>query len=596
MGMVGGSGASLRPGYAGTKSSCALGLWEEAGHSIQERLVDFLKGKRALIVLDNCEHLLPACALLAASLLAACPQLKLLASSREVLGVGGEIAYRVPSMLFPDIHLMPELGLFNQYEAVRLFVERTNAALPGFHVTGNNAAAVVQICQRLDGIPLALELAAARMSLLTAEQLARRLDDVFRLLKGGSRTALPRHQTLRAAIDWSYDLLLENERMVLRRLSVFAGGSTLEAIEAVCAGHGIEPDEILDRLSSLVNKSIVNVERRQGVETRYFLLETVRQYAREKLEGAKESQAFHDRHLDYFLALAEAIEPQLRTPVALERLQALHREVDNFRAALSWALDSSGRHRIEAGLRLASALLYFWHTQNFHNEGYTWLLKGLSPSPPVLLDTNVCAKACFSAGHLIEALGHTAEAKRWIQESLDIYQRKGDLGGVAMAQSMLGEIAAHIGSYEEARELGEASLAVGRGLADAWLLAWVLCRLGMIFFYSKEGARSRPLLEESLAIFEHLGDPLQVGDHLIALGALAYLRGDLEEASEHYQKALTHAQARQSKWAEAIVLRHLGRVAYEKDEFQKMRSLIQEKYVNSTGECEVSKLWILFKL
>jgi tetratricopeptide (TPR) repeat protein len=266
----------------------------------------------------------------------------------------------------------------------------------------------------------------------------------------------------------------------------------------------------------------------------------------------------------------------LRTPAALERLQALHRERDNLRTALSRALDDTGNHRVEAGLRLASALLNFWHTQSFHNEGYAWLEKGLSASAGDLVDPSVRAKACFSAGHLILPLGRIAEARQWTQESLAIYRSIEDSRGVVMAQSMLGEISAWNGSLAEASELGKASVALCQSLDDTWLLAWVLCRLGMGFFYLDEDALARPLLEKSLAIFERLGDPLQVGDHLITLGTIAYNQGDLCEASAYYQKDLASAQAKQSKWTEATVLHRLGIVAYEKGDYEQMRALLQE--------------------
>ena len=281
---------------------------------------------------------------------------------------------------------------------------------------------------------------------------------------------------------------------------------------------------------------MVNVERRQQEETRYRLLETVRQYAREKLEEVRESHTFHDRHLGYYLNLSEAIEPKLRTSATLDWLQVLNREISNLRIALSWALDGNGGPKIESGLRLACALLNFWHTQNFHVEGYTWLSKGLSvlsAEDPAVFKTR--ARACFSAGHLIVPLGRLEEAQQWLQESLEIYRKIGEDAGRVMAQSMLGEIYAWRGSFEEAKALGEASLAISRTLDDAWLLAWVLCRLGTSFFYRNEYALALPILEESLVIFEQEGDKLQVGAHLTMLGGMAFIRGDLTELVRIFQ-------------------------------------------------------------
>ena len=260
-----------------------LGVRESSGRPLLSLLSNYLRGKDLLLLLDNCEHLVDACAHLVSHLLAAAPTLFILASSREALGISGEVAYRVPSLSTPDMRHPPPVETLTQYEAVRLFIERAETVLPGFAVTRENAPAIAQICHRLEGIPLAIELAAVRVKLLRPEQIAARLDDRFRLLTGGSRSALPRHQTLRALIDWSYDLLTDPERTLLRRLAVFAGGWTLEAAEAICAGDGLEGVEVLDTLSQLVNKSLALPDCEAGDEARYQLLETIRQYAREKL-------------------------------------------------------------------------------------------------------------------------------------------------------------------------------------------------------------------------------------------------------------------------------------------------------------------------
>ena len=281
-----------------------LGIRESSSHSIMSLLTDYLRAKELLLILDNCEHLVEACAQLVDTLLKACPHILILASSREALGISGEISFRVPSLSTPDARRLPPFGTLTQYEAVQLFIERAEVAQPGFNVTKENAPAIAQICSRLDGIPLAIELAAARVRVLNVEQISGRLDNRFRLLTGGSRTAMPRHQTLRALIDWSYDLLPEAEQALLGRLSVFAGGWTLEAAEAICSGDGIEPDEILDLFIQLENKSLVNSDHAQNSEPRYHLLETIRQYARGKLLEAGGGERVREQHLEYFLKLA----------------------------------------------------------------------------------------------------------------------------------------------------------------------------------------------------------------------------------------------------------------------------------------------------
>ncbi len=360
-----------------------LGVKEEPGRPLQATLTDHLRGKQALLILDNCEHLVQASAQLAEAVLRTCPDVRLLATSREMLGVAGERALYVPSFSLPDPHTFPPVGadpvsapvsalmsalsVLTQSEAIRLFVDRAASVMPGFSLTPDNAPAIVQICQRLDGIPLAIELAAVRVKVLRVEQIAVRLADAFRLLTGGVRTALPRQQTLQATMDWSYDLLSEAERRLFNRLSVFAGGWTLEAAEAVCAdvvgadprvgpGAGadtqISPDDILEQLTQLVNKSLVLAEREQGEETRYRLLEIIRQYALVKLAVSGEADAVRRQHAEYFLALAESgmsSNPAFG-PLQPAWLDRMEKEHDNVRTALTWS--QSVTDSAELGLSL----------------------------------------------------------------------------------------------------------------------------------------------------------------------------------------------------------------------------------------------------
>jgi predicted ATPase len=305
--------------------------------------VEHLKTRRMLVVLDNCEHLIDACAELANTLLRSCPDLKILATSREALGMAGERSWVVPSLSVPGLGRPAASEVLLRFEAVRLFVERARAVASTFELTDQNAPAVALLCQRLEGIPLAIELAAARVSALSAEQILERLENPLKLLTAGGRTAVPRHRTLRATLEWSYELLSELERKLFGRLSVFAGGFSLEAAEAVGAGDGIEEGDVLDLLSQLVDKSMVVAEARAaGAETlratslRYRLLEPVRQYGLERLEESGEAEQVRERHARHYLALAEAAEPQIMGPEQGVWLQRLAREHDNFRAALSW--------------------------------------------------------------------------------------------------------------------------------------------------------------------------------------------------------------------------------------------------------------------
>ncbi len=378
----------------------ALGVREEPNRPLAVTLVDALHPRRLLLVLDSCEHLIAACAEFSHTLLHGCPQLRILATRREVLGVAGELAWRVPPLASPDPQRLLSIEDLVQYEAVQLFVERARTALLTFTLTNRNASVVAQVCYRLDGIPLAIELAAARVKVLAVEQIAARLDDRFHLLTGGGRMVLPRQQTLQAAMDWSYDLLSEPERRLWHRLSVFAGGWTLEAAEAVCAGVGFDVADVLDRLTSLVDKSLVNVEAPDG-EARYRLLETIRQYGLKKLERSGQAAVVRRQHLQWFVGLAERAEAELTGPDQGIWLERLETEYDNLWAVLEWSQTEA--QGAEAGLRLAAALWRFWLVHGHLREGRRWLEAVLAGSRVAWVAAR--AKALYGAGALAEDQG-----------------------------------------------------------------------------------------------------------------------------------------------------------------------------------------------
>ena len=334
--------------------AAVFNLREMVGQPITTALATILRGRSLLLVIDNCEHLIDGCAQLVDALLCACPELRVLATSREALGITGEIGWRVPSLPVPDPQQLPPFSELQQNPAVRLFVERAAAVQPQFGLTERNAAAVAQVCQHLDGLPLALELAAARIEALTVDQLAARLDQRFRLLTGGNRTALPRQQTLHATLDWSYDLLSEPEPRLFNRLSVFAGGWTLEAAEAVCAGEGSEPEDVLDLLLRLVRKSLVIAEESGEGAARYRLLETLRQYAHERLMAAGETETVRRRHASYYLMLVDDGEPSMWEQMWLRRWLT---ELDNLRATMRWLNESNA---VEDAVRLGGRLWPMW--------------------------------------------------------------------------------------------------------------------------------------------------------------------------------------------------------------------------------------------
>ena len=350
----------------------ALGGQEASERSTREALVARLGTAEFLLVLDNCEHLADACAHLVDSLLRHCPGVRVLVTSREVLGVPGELLWRVPSLDVPPVDEEPTVENLSRYEAVQLFVERARQVKPDFTLTSQNAASAAQICRRLDGIPLALELAAARIRLLSIVQIAERLDDRFRFLIGGGRTVPERHQTLRAALDWSYDLLGEPEQLLLHRLAVFAGGGELEAVEAVCSGNGIGQHDVLELLGRLADRSLVVVEERGGA-TRFRLLETIRAYAAERL-GSADGMVVRSRHRNWYLQVAEATETGLQDP---RQVQHFEHDYDNFRAAMRSSIDED---ELETGLRLGAALWTFWHLRGMYAEGSTWLGELLAAS------------------------------------------------------------------------------------------------------------------------------------------------------------------------------------------------------------------------
>jgi predicted ATPase/class 3 adenylate cyclase len=502
--------------------AAAAGVREQPGWPLLTTLADALRPKRLLLVLDNCEHLVEACARLADALLRACPDLRVLATSREALGVAGETPYRVPSLALPDPARPPPVGALVDYEAVRLFVERAAVAQPAFALTAHNAPAVAQVCCQLDGIPLALELAAARLTVLPVEQVAARLDQRFRLLTGGSRTALPRQQTLRAAIDWSYALLSEPEREVFHRLSVFAGGWTLEAAEAVCAGGALAAEDVLERLARLVDRSLVVAEVGDG-PVRYRLLETLRQYGRERLVASGEAEAVGARHAAYYQALAEAAAPALRGPEQTAWLDRLATEHDNLRAALRRALERGDAPR---GLRLGRALWWFWYLRGHYREGWTLLAALLAlPAGPDL----AAARAALlrGTGLLARVTGAYPAARGALEEGVGLARQGGDPRQLAELLAALGFVARLQEDYATARSCLEEALDLARAAGHSWFVANALNHLGELALEADRDAEAAwRLYEQSLALYRQLGDPRMLAVVLVGRGRVARARGD----------------------------------------------------------------------
>jgi len=530
-----------------------LGLKEVPGTPITQTLAEHLKDRRALLLLDNCEHLLDACAPLAEALLRACPQVKMLASSREALGIGGEQVFRVPSLALPEPDRKATPESIAQSEAVQLFVDRVALVRPDFRLTDRNAPSIASICRRLDGIPLAIELAAARMRSLSAEEINRRLDQRFLLLTGGSRTALPRQQTLRSLIDWSYDLLQEPERLALQRLSVFAEGWTEAAAAQVCAGEGVQLHDVPDLLASLCDKSLVLAEERDD-HTRYRLLETVRQYARERLLEQMNGETVRGRHLECYLQQAEQAAAGLQGAEQMRWLRDLEEEHDNLRAALEWSLVASTPAAATNGLRLCAALQRFWLMRGHLSEGRACCARVLQMTAEV--PTRERADALNAAGVLAYHQHDHAAAREQHTQSLAVRRALGDRRGAAISLNNLGMLAADRGDLGAARELHEESLAIARELGNRNGIARSLGNLGMVALDRQDLVSARILFEDSLAMLRQLEDKDGIAISLHLLGDVARKAGDLGSARACFAESLA-------------ILRGLGhkvRIVYSLDE------------------------------
>ena len=550
-----------------------LGVREEPGRTLAETLVSFLEQRKVLMVLDNCEHLVEDCALLANTLLQACPDLRIIATSRQALGLDCEATYRVPSLVMPDPDNLPSIEQLGQYEAVQLFLDRARFRRADFSLTESNAASVVQLCRRLDGIPLAIELAAARVKVLSVAQIVERLDERFRLLSSSSPTVLTRHKTLKATMDWSYSLLSEQERALLRSLSVFAGTFTLESVEEVCETE-LTKAELLDLLSQLVDKSLVIVETGDRA-ARYHLLETIRHYAGEIAEEKGELSHVRTNHLRWYMQFAERTEDELLSKhqaLWLERLEAEH---DNLRAALTWGRTGSTPEVAEMGLRLAGALVWFWYFRGYLSEGRGWLEATLA------LDTErntvARAKALNAAGALAYLQSDFAASRPRLVESLQIWRELGDKRGTAFALMFLGRLGVRQGDTG-GRRLGEESVRLFREIGDKWGLALALDFLGEVSQERGNSAEANAHHDESLAIYSEIGHNWGVALELSHFGRVALRQGDYTVARMKLEEALRIQREVGDKWMLAWTLHNLGNAVLYLGEYRQAEDLYRESY------------------
>ena len=596
-----------------------MGLQNTGGARYESILITHLIDRHTLILLDNCEHVLNSCAQLVLTLLQRCPKVTILATSRERLGVPGEITYRVPSLTALDPELVVNDHDLEQTNSIRLFVERAAAILPGFKLTRKTLPTAARICYRLDGIPLAIELAAARVSTLSIEQIADFLDNQFRLLTDGSRNSIPRHRTLRASIDWSYNLLSEPERLLLQRLSVFSGGWTLKAAEAVCTMNGLEAVEILDILNSLERKSLVVVDTLSAVEARYHMLETIRQYAAEKLEDkrliedADLAATFHDRHMEFFLALSHELGPRLHTSRITETLQLLDLETDNLRAAITWGLSKSNPQGAVDVLGILTSLDYFWATRGLYWETFPRLLRALEQLPSRKnFFVELKAWGFYVLSRLQVDFYFGAETLEYLNRSVMLFRQVGNRTGLAQSLALrcyfiirqihffppdpaFCEEDALRDKQECLSIVHELSMAPNNGIQNA--LAWVDCWIGAGELFHGTFTESKFFSQRSQAKFNQLGD--WIGE-LYGWGVWLYaslnLKGGLELLPS-INHALDLASRFNHKWFQshfyqmrAIVYYRFGK--YKEFEENANRYFVLSQQVGSVKEQINVLIWL----
>lgn len=538
-----------------------------SGQPLPELLSFSLRPKTALLIFDNCEHLLDACAQLIKTLLTSCPHLKILATSRETFHMDGEAVYDLPALSLPE-QSNPPLETLAEYKSIRLFTERATLALSSFHLTKENVAAIVEICRRVDGIPLAIELAAARVNILNVEEILKQLHDSFSLLANDGRTILLRHQTLQASMDWSWGLLSGPEQIFLRRLSVFAGGWTFKSAQAICEGAA------LNLVSALVKKSLIMVNRASGHETRYRLHETIRQYAREKLNNSGETRIICLRHLVFFAEMVEEAERNFKGPHQALWYNRLDNELDNLRIALTWF---EGIENAEMRLRFAAGLWRYWKNRGHSGEGRGHLqriLEGLPLGPS--RQTSACARALTAAGSLAYYEGDFSYSEQSRKEALAIFRNLDDKVGIADCLNGLGNTAISQGSYDSAHVFYEESLTIRKELGDEWGVARLLGNLGLLAYFQADYIQAYLLHLESLILFRELRDDEGVANELVNLGDVARCQRELSTANSFYKESVVITKKLKDQWGLAYAIMGMADVAFEQGEFSTASSLYTE--------------------
>jgi predicted ATPase/class 3 adenylate cyclase len=565
--------ASLTDGeFVDDAVAAALRVKQRPNVEIIDALVEAIGDLRMLLILDNCEHLLEPVVEMLHALLRRCPNLRVLATSREGLGIAGEGLLPIQSMSLPSSETSADLEEIAEYDAVRLFVDRARAVSPGFVLGPSNVAAVAQICRRLDGIPLAVELAAARVRSLPPAQIASRLDDRFRLLTGGSRTAVPRHRTLRAAMDWSFELLGPSEQAVMARLAVFVGSFSLEAAEAVVGGEDVEAADVIDLLDHLVDRSLLIAEQDAG-EARYRMLETIRDYAQERLAESGDAATRFARHRDWYAALVDQARPAFFSgPVQPEWVVRFAADHDNLRAALRWAHEDPDGASVE--LSMASGLWRFWEVRGDLEEGSAWLERALERlGGEVSLRR---ASALTGAGVLAAHRGDYARAVAFHEASLMIHRELGDPFAIATACNNVASVAIERNDFDRARDLYREAIELTRAGGDPRGAAYTLINLADLTSRMGDEPAAEQLFAESAAMFDQIGDQWGAAHASTRLAIGARRRGDLEGARRGFEDALAAHRRTGDRHAQARVLANLGDTAADGGDLAAAERLYQE--------------------
>jgi predicted ATPase/DNA-binding CsgD family transcriptional regulator len=550
-----------------------LGVKESRARLLPDLLSALLRDKHLLLCLDNFEHLLEASPQLT-NLLTACPHLTMLVTSRAVLHLQGEHLFPVPPLAVPDLSRLPVTETLPDYAAVELFLQRAQAREPTFQLTSTNARPTAELCIRLDGLPLAIELAAARIALFPPQALLARLSKRLHLLTSGTRDVPVRQQTLRNTIAWSYDLLEQDEKTLFRRLAVFVGGCTLDAAEAVCNARGGLEIDVLDAVAGLMDKSLLRQETQANGQPRLLMLETIREYALERLKASDEAEAVRRQHATFFIRFAEEAEPKLRNAEQHTWRRLLEVEHDNLRAALRWTLESQ---ESEMGLWLAGALLMFWRTCNLEHEGRSWCEQVLV-QPGAKVRTAARAKALLAAGVMTKYQGDLPNAQRLLAESISIGRAVGAAGkrNLAHALTTLGHATLLQGDPTTARELAGQGLRLFQEVGEEWGTALAQFYLGKTMVELGDLVVARSLLEESAALFHVVGDRQRLTFPLNALGLVALGQGDYAGANAHFKEALAVAVEMEDEKSLAEALAHLGTVALRGGDYSQAAALYQQ--------------------